>query len=498
MKCQQADNLIQRSLDHDLDESEERTLQTHLAHCPACAQFYASMRALSLGLENLPQVEPPYSIVDSIMPKLAGLAPDGQKRPAANANADTGVLVTLDDYLRSNKRDVSETAPASNVPPSFAYPAADEAIPEDHTVIGRAGTDKPGTEAHYPQGFRIPRTAQNKVKRHKKNRRMIMSTVSAAAAILLVVFVFNTFDFNKLGTGQQTLEQPLQGEKLAQQNGELPTRSSKLANRSGDELLDPKEDVLSEMGQGTGAAGLGTNISPTSPVAPLGAALVPNTGDAISSDGTETAGDPLDDGSTTRALPAKDDPGVSINTSPDDNSKAQISVTNGNGEEPFMVEAEKYFNPKEEYYAIWQAGALSIYPADKTEPVWTFNPDEVVLAPADNGLFSQQPDPNSDVEMLPTDEVTMVGVLNFTWINDTEASFGVRYSNGVVKNYTASLELTAPSGETSAETEEGGTIRDLISPDLGEEGIENGADTGTGVNQTMDKISDTPRTVRSA
>lgn len=68
--------LMQRSIDNDLAEAEQTVLSAHLQMCPECAALYGRLQRLSYDLEHLPKVVPPVSIVEAILPKLAGLEPE--------------------------------------------------------------------------------------------------------------------------------------------------------------------------------------------------------------------------------------------------------------------------------------------------------------------------------------------------------------------------------------------------------------------------------------
>ncbi|MFD0715053.1 anti-sigma factor family protein [Paenibacillus sp. GCM10027626] len=74
MNCQEGMDYMQRQLDGDLDDLEIEALTSHMQHCAQCAAMYERLQLLSDGLENLPKVTPPYSLVDAIMPRLAELA----------------------------------------------------------------------------------------------------------------------------------------------------------------------------------------------------------------------------------------------------------------------------------------------------------------------------------------------------------------------------------------------------------------------------------------
>ncbi|MDF2670390.1 MAG: hypothetical protein K0R67_2696 [Paenibacillus sp.] len=70
MTCQEAVELMQRDLDHDLSDSERRTMLAHMSRCSECADVYSRLQQLSLELANVPKVLPPFSLVDSILPRL--------------------------------------------------------------------------------------------------------------------------------------------------------------------------------------------------------------------------------------------------------------------------------------------------------------------------------------------------------------------------------------------------------------------------------------------
>ena len=87
MKCEEVMETMQRYLDEDLDPKEVAAMREHMKHCASCAEMFERLNRLSEELVNLPKVEPPYSIVDSILPKLQEIdrqAPaGGSPAPAA-------------------------------------------------------------------------------------------------------------------------------------------------------------------------------------------------------------------------------------------------------------------------------------------------------------------------------------------------------------------------------------------------------------------------------
>jgi hypothetical protein len=64
---------MQRFVDQDLTQAEEDSLLAHIEQCPECAASFEQLQRLSAELSLLPMVSPPFSIVDSILPRLAEL-----------------------------------------------------------------------------------------------------------------------------------------------------------------------------------------------------------------------------------------------------------------------------------------------------------------------------------------------------------------------------------------------------------------------------------------
>lgn len=85
MNCQEVMELMQRELDHDLDDSEQAAMKAHLQQCSECAEMFARLQRLSQELANLPKVTPPFSLVDSILPQLAEVDRAGEGPIAAAA-----------------------------------------------------------------------------------------------------------------------------------------------------------------------------------------------------------------------------------------------------------------------------------------------------------------------------------------------------------------------------------------------------------------------------
>ncbi|MNB81100.1 hypothetical protein D3C75_278710 [compost metagenome] len=70
MNCAEVMEWMNRYLDHDLSRDEALEMFRHIDDCPSCAEMFERLSALSSELESLPDVSPPFSLVDSILPKL--------------------------------------------------------------------------------------------------------------------------------------------------------------------------------------------------------------------------------------------------------------------------------------------------------------------------------------------------------------------------------------------------------------------------------------------
>ncbi|MBE3555442.1 MAG: zf-HC2 domain-containing protein [Thermicanus sp.] len=70
MNCEEVRELVQRDLDGDLNEMDQEKLKKHLLICEECRVFHEKMLEIHLGLVSLPKVNPPYSLVERILPRL--------------------------------------------------------------------------------------------------------------------------------------------------------------------------------------------------------------------------------------------------------------------------------------------------------------------------------------------------------------------------------------------------------------------------------------------
>ncbi|MCM3784514.1 zf-HC2 domain-containing protein [Neobacillus mesonae] len=70
MKCQEVVESMHRYIDDDLNDLEKEQLFAHLKTCKSCSEKFEILKALSRDLQALPDVAPPFSLVDRIMPQL--------------------------------------------------------------------------------------------------------------------------------------------------------------------------------------------------------------------------------------------------------------------------------------------------------------------------------------------------------------------------------------------------------------------------------------------
>lgn len=70
MRHRKIEILIQKSLDHETNGEEERTLQLHLSHCPACRQLYQELVQTEQVLIGLIEFYPRQDFDDRVLRKL--------------------------------------------------------------------------------------------------------------------------------------------------------------------------------------------------------------------------------------------------------------------------------------------------------------------------------------------------------------------------------------------------------------------------------------------
>jgi len=90
---------MQRYVDHDLNERETSALMAHIGQCPECAAMFERLVRLSKGLEQLPRVVPPYSLVDAILPELDRLGDAGREEAASISEAGRRAASTRRTWL---------------------------------------------------------------------------------------------------------------------------------------------------------------------------------------------------------------------------------------------------------------------------------------------------------------------------------------------------------------------------------------------------------------
>lgn len=91
MKCAEVMEWMHRYLDHDLSQEEIIEMFRHIDNCPSCADVYDRLSTLSRQLEQLPDVKPPFSLVDSIMPRLDELD-RGVQEPVMTSTDESNVV----------------------------------------------------------------------------------------------------------------------------------------------------------------------------------------------------------------------------------------------------------------------------------------------------------------------------------------------------------------------------------------------------------------------
>ncbi|MBN8217277.1 MAG: zf-HC2 domain-containing protein [Spirochaetes bacterium] len=84
MNCDAIENLIQRSLDHELPDALRRPLEAHLASCPACRALHGELAGLLASLGSMAIEEPLAGFEERVMEKIRREAgPRGEAASAA-------------------------------------------------------------------------------------------------------------------------------------------------------------------------------------------------------------------------------------------------------------------------------------------------------------------------------------------------------------------------------------------------------------------------------
>ncbi|WP_438492436.1 anti-sigma factor family protein [Paenibacillus sp. IHBB 3054] len=94
MKCAEVMEWMHRYLDHDLSQDEMIEMFRHIDDCSSCAEVFDRLKMLSQQLEQLPDVKPPFSLVDSILPQLdqLDLNVQGKSADAVSPEEDPKVV----------------------------------------------------------------------------------------------------------------------------------------------------------------------------------------------------------------------------------------------------------------------------------------------------------------------------------------------------------------------------------------------------------------------
>jgi anti-sigma factor RsiW len=108
MKCAEVMEWMHRYLDHDLSQEEMLEMFRHIDDCPSCAEVLDRLTLLSQQLEQLPDVKPPFSLVDSILPQLEQLDRGVPEEPAVMEPEDPKVI----PFSRANNRGKKSKGPS--------------------------------------------------------------------------------------------------------------------------------------------------------------------------------------------------------------------------------------------------------------------------------------------------------------------------------------------------------------------------------------------------
>jgi len=186
MNCREVMELMQRHVDKDLNDQETSLMMDHVGRCPECAAMLDRLVRLSRGLEQMPRVEPPYSLVDAILPQLAAQDLEAQQEEATSVTPNSrrvhrprrawvarissvvalGVVVAVfaingpffTGMGGSNaQKEATQIAGSANVDESSAYSLKSEALSQDMRVADQFGKAVPSAEA--PMSDQVPAAA---------------------------------------------------------------------------------------------------------------------------------------------------------------------------------------------------------------------------------------------------------------------------------------------------------------------------------------------------
>lgn len=103
MKCAEVMEWMHRYLDHDLSQEEMLEMFRHIDDCPSCAEIFDRLTMLSRQLEELPDVKPPFSLVDSILPQLEQLDRGVREEPVMVGSEDPKIVPFTRQSTRGKK-----------------------------------------------------------------------------------------------------------------------------------------------------------------------------------------------------------------------------------------------------------------------------------------------------------------------------------------------------------------------------------------------------------
>lgn len=107
MNCHEVMEYMQRQLDNDLSEAEQTLLESHLRSCASCRTAMERLQRLADELSNLPEVHPPVSLVDAILPKLAEI--DRERQAASVVPLQQGTERGQDRKMSNVRRSRRKT-----------------------------------------------------------------------------------------------------------------------------------------------------------------------------------------------------------------------------------------------------------------------------------------------------------------------------------------------------------------------------------------------------
>lgn len=147
MRCEEVSEYMQRDLDHDLNDEEQRKLRDHLAFCEECTVIYERLKKLSDELEQLPDVKPAYSIVDAIIPQLDML--DGRTAPSVSNEGRR--ILPFPRGQRFNWKWISGTVAAGLIMAIWVANAPLNQSKDSASEATRSNNTQPASEAQQSQ-----------------------------------------------------------------------------------------------------------------------------------------------------------------------------------------------------------------------------------------------------------------------------------------------------------------------------------------------------------